>query len=67
MAKKHHLNVKISFLLQCNYILVLGILVPMVEQALARYKCDSNTAVRFKLGKVAGRKVQIAPQESTVQ
>ncbi|CAH3164227.1 unnamed protein product [Porites lobata] len=23
--------------------------VPMVEQALARYKCDANTAVRFKL------------------
>ena len=28
-----------------------NILVPMVEQALARYKCDANTAVRFKLGK----------------
>ena len=25
----------------------------MVEQALTRYKCDSNTAVRFKLGKAS--------------
>ena len=34
-----------------QYFVDVNILVPMVEQALARYKCDANTAVRFKLGK----------------
>ena len=39
-----------------QYFVDVNILVPMVEQALARYKCDANTAVRFKLGKRYGLK-----------